>query len=132
MTLFHCRKLAFEALVAALIDRSVETVLRAEDAAVVSAFQKVAWLEEWCRATRLPRFELSASSGGEVVELNLRALIDTPKQCGRCGREEQFVFCARCCVASWCSEKCLKQHYEVHQQSASCVWGQRCREFFGL
>jgi hypothetical protein len=128
--LFHCSKAQFELLVGCLVDRSVEPLLQGQDEALVAAFQKLAWLQEWCRGMRVPRLELA--SGADTVELNLRALVDTPKQCNRCGAEERFVNCARCCVASWCSEKCIKGQYEAHQQSASCVWGQRFREFFGL
>ncbi len=130
--LFHCPRAKFEVLVGCLVDRSVEPLLREQDEAMVAAFQKLAWLEEWCRGMRVPRLELACGNGADTMELNLRALIDTPKQCNRCGAEERFVNCARCCVASWCSEKCIKGQYEAHQQSASCIWGQRFREFFGL
>jgi hypothetical protein len=49
--LFNCSRQRFELLVSALTERSVIPLLDADNQSVVS-FQKLAWLQEWCRMNR--------------------------------------------------------------------------------
>jgi hypothetical protein len=143
--LFNCSKEHFELLVGCLVDRTV-IPLTSNRGQLTDAFVKLAWLLEWCRMSRVPRLQLVAGDDMEV-ELNVRALIDTPKQCACCAREEQFVTCAQCGVASWCSERCVRRHYEDHQTvcrgergkeengfvfSIRKAAGQAIRAYFGL
>lgn len=147
--LFNCSKERFDMLVGCLVERSVIPLVN-ETKDMVESFQKLAWLLEWCRMSRVPRLEIAA--GDDVaVELNLRALIDTAKQCACCSKEDQFVTCAQCGVASWCSERCVRKNYEDHQGTCRGRWsllpfffvfdpfsrvfvqaGQAVRAYFGL
>merc|ERR1711991_45644 len=113
--LFKCAPAAFELLLDCLMDRDVEPLKAHGDPALQDAFAKLAWLQEWCRMHRVSVLELQPDQGSGAVELQLQDLIETPKACFVCESERFFVACARCCVACWCSEKCVRSGYAEHQ-----------------
>ncbi len=112
--LLNCSEEVFALLVRCMQERTV-IPLSEQKREVVETFQKLAWLQEWCRLARVQKLQIVRANGGKGIELLLEDLIETPKQCSLCSRPEQFVTCAKCGVATWCSERCVRKHYEEHQ-----------------
>jgi hypothetical protein len=104
---------------------------------VLLAFQKLAYIQEYCRFASIPQLQLWHPSSSSSYCLDLRQLILAPKACCRPKTERStlcprsgVVSCARCLVAIWCSESCLLASYDIHQQS--CDIGYSFRQEFDL
>ena len=118
-------------LIDALVERSAAPLGSKPDKALLETFARLAWLQEWCRMNRVSVLELVPdASGATTVELQLESLINVRKECFVCQSPQFFVACARCAVACWCSEKCLRAGYDEHQPY--CFKASQCRDFFGL
>lgn len=98
----------------------------------VEALQSLAFLIEYCRSSTnkggLDRFVLDDASEAQrpSVEFDLRRLNACPKACCRvkmasgdtlshCPRIG-MISCAKCGIATWCSEECLEVGFEQHQE----------------
>lgn len=93
---------------------------------VVEVIQGLSFLVEWCRTHKLASLIIDDASGQgrTCVELDLQRLNSCPKACCRtknksgtivCCPRIGMISCAKCQVTTWCSEDCLDNSFEQHQ-----------------
>jgi hypothetical protein len=124
--LFYTPQDKAEMLFDALRMRTLPAFSQQDNQAYADIFQKLAWLQEYCRVQRIPQLRIETPDGDSVFDLT--ELIGASKKCFACSSAGSFVACARCSIACWCSEGCLRESYGDHM----CAEGAAMKDFFSL
>lgn len=91
---------------------------------IVQTFQCLAFLMEYCRHKKSNRLVVLGEQGGEYIRyiLDLEGLNSREKRCSKPGCQTKgTIYCSRCLITYWCTEKCLEQCHDSIDHRLVCA-----------